>query len=51
MQEINEADNLVATATALKFTIEANGQWKDIYKTLDKDQAGYFDKRHGFTSF
>ena len=43
MQEINEADNLVATATALKFTIEANGQWKDIYKTLDKDQAGYFD--------
>jgi hypothetical protein len=35
---------LVALAQALKFSIDENGQWKGIYKTLNDDQIEIFDE-------
>ena len=35
---------LVTIAQALKASIDANGQWKKIYKTLNDDQVEIFDE-------
>lgn len=43
MKEMQESP-LVALASALKFSIDENGQWKDIYKTLNDDQIEIFDE-------
>jgi hypothetical protein len=44
VQEEMEKSPLVALAQALKFSIDENGQWKKIYKTLNDDQIEIFDE-------
>lgn len=44
VKEEMEKSPLVALAQALKFSIDENGQWKKIYKTLNDDQIEIFDE-------
>lgn len=47
MEEVYEEmkdQPLVTIAQALKASIDANGQWKKIYKTLNDDQVEIFDE-------
>jgi len=53
LEEVNRemADQpLVTIAQALKSSIDANGQWKKIYKTLNDDQVEIFDEIVGADS-